>query len=158
MASCDLVFAATTAKFTTSFARRGLPAENSLSWILPRLVGTANAMDLLVSGASCEAGEALSMGLVSRVVEPDELVPAALAYARDIAANCSPASMAHIKRQVLTDWEGTAEESRLRSLVLMSEMGVHPDFLEGVTSFQEKRSPAFAGLDARLHIAKSINR
>ncbi len=158
MASCDVVFASTAARFTTAFARRGLPAENSLSWILPRLVGTARAMDLLVSGRVVEAAEALSMGLVSRVLEPDALLPAALAYARDIAANCSPTAMAHIKRQVLTDWELTAEESRLRSLVLMSEMGVHPDFREGVTSFQEKRPPVFAGLDAQLHIAKSINR
>jgi enoyl-CoA hydratase/carnithine racemase len=158
MASCDLAFASTAAKFTTAFARRGLPAENSLSWILPRLVGTAKAMDLLVSARVVLADEALSMGLVSRVFEPDELMPATLAYARDIAANCSPASLAHIKRQVMTDWERTAEESRLRSLVLMSEMGEHPDFLEGVTSFQDKRSPAFAGLDARLHIPKSINR
>jgi enoyl-CoA hydratase/carnithine racemase len=158
MASCDLVFASTTAKFTTAFARRGLPAENSLSWILPRLVGTANAMDLLMSARVVMADEAHSMGLVSRVVEPDELVPAALAYARDLAANCSPTAMAYIKRQVQMDWEGTAEESRLRSLILMSEMGVHPDFVEGVASFQEKRSPSFAGLDARLHVPKSINR
>jgi enoyl-CoA hydratase/carnithine racemase len=158
MASCDLVFASSTAKFTTAFARRGLPAENSLSWILPRIVGTAHAMDLLMSARVVLADEALSMGLVSRVLEPADLVPAALAYARDLAANCSPAAMAHIKGQVLADWERTAEESRLRSLVLMSEMGIHPDFLEGVTSFGEKRSPEFAGLDAHLHIDKSINR
>lgn len=158
MASCDVVFASATAKFTTAFARRGLPAENSLSWILPRLIGTANAMDLLMSARVIMADEARSMGLVSRVVEPDELVPAALAYAGDLAINCSPSAMAHIKRQVLADWETTAEESRLRSLVLMSEMGVHPDFVEGVASYQDKRPPAFAGLDARLHIAKSINR
>lgn len=158
MASCDLVFASATAKFTTAFARRGLPAENSLSWILPRLIGTANALDLLMSARVIMADEARSMGLVSRVVEPDELVPAALAYAGDLAINCSPTAMAHIKRQVLADWEITAEESRLRSLVLMSEMGVHPDFVEGVASYQDKRPPAFAGLDARLHIAKSTNR
>jgi enoyl-CoA hydratase/carnithine racemase len=66
--------------------------------------------------------------------------------------------MAHIKRQVLDDWERTAEESRLRSLVLMSEMGEHPDFVEGVASFGQKRPPQFAGLCAGLHVPKSINR
>jgi enoyl-CoA hydratase/carnithine racemase len=158
LASCDVAFASTAAKFTTSFARRGLPAENSLSWMLPRLVGTSNAMDLLLSARVVLADEALELGLVSKVVEPDELLPTALAYARDLAANCSPVSMAHIKRQVLDDWERTSEESRLRALVLMSEMGVHPDFKEGVMSFQEKRPAAFSGLDAHLHVSKSINR
>lgn len=158
MASCDVVFASTAAKFTTAFSRRGLPAENSLSWMLPRLVGTANAMDLLLSARVVLADEALAMGLVKRVVAPDELLPTAVAYARDLAKNCSPASMAHIKQQVLGDWERGAEESRLRSLVLVSEMGQHPDFVEGVTSFQEKRPPAFAGRDAQLHVSKSINR
>jgi enoyl-CoA hydratase/carnithine racemase len=158
LASFDLAFASTRAKFTTSFARRGLPAENSLSWMLPRLVGTANAMDLLLSARVIPADEAQQIGLVSRVVEPDELLPTALAYAHDLADNCSPASMAHIKRQVLDDWERTAEESRLRSLVLMSEMGVHPDFKEGVMSFQERRPAEFAGLDAHLHVSRAINR
>jgi enoyl-CoA hydratase/carnithine racemase len=158
LASFDLAFASSAAKFTTSFARRGLPAENSLSWLLPRLVGTTAALDLLLSARVVLADEARSLGLVSRVVEPDELVPTALAYARDLAANCSPAAMAHIKRQVLDDWERSAEESRLRALVLMSEMGAHPDFKEGVMSFQERRAPTFAGLDAHLHVPKAINR
>ncbi len=158
MASCDVVFASTAAKFTTSFARRGLPAENSLSWMLPRMIGTAAAMDLLLSARTVLAPEALALGLVTRVVEPDELLPAALDYARDMAKNCSPASMAHIKQQVLGDWERSAEESRLRSLVLMSEMGQHADFLEGVTSFQEKRPATFQGLDGQLHVNRSINR
>ena len=158
MASFDVVLASTTAKFTSSFARRGLPAEQGISWLLPRRIGTAKALDLLLSARVVLADEALAMGLVNRVCEPEELVPAALAYARDLAVNCSPESMAHIKRQVLDDWERTAEESRLRSLVLMSEMGEHPDFAEGVTSFSEKRPPKFAGLSAGLHVAKSINR
>jgi len=158
MASCDLVFASSTAKFTTAFARRGLPAENSLSWLLPRLVGTANAMDLLLSARVVLAAEAKQIGLVSKVVDPDELLPTALAYANDLACNCSPASMATIKRQVLSDWERGAEESRLRSLVDVSEHSQLADFLEGVTSFAEKRPPKFRGLDAHLHIPRSINR
>jgi len=103
MASCDIVFASSTAKFTTAFARRGLPAENSLSWMLPRMVGTVNAMDLLMSARVVLADEAKALGLVSKAVEPADLLPAALAYARDLAVNCSPASMALIKSQVLSD-------------------------------------------------------
>ncbi len=143
---CDIRFASTTAKFTSAFARRGLAAENGVSWIVPKIVGAANAMDLLLSARVVLADEALSMGLVNRVVEPDELLPTALAYARDLAANCSPAAMAAIKGQVLDDYERGAEEARLQALVINSEVIAGPDFQEGVTSFTEKRAAAFAGL------------
>ncbi len=158
MTCCDLRFAASTAKFTTAFARRGLPAENSLSWMLPRLIGTGNALDLLLSARVVLADEALQLGLVNRVYPADELLPAALAYARDLADNCSPTSMALIKQQVSRDWERSAEESRLQSLVLMSEMGAHADFSEGVMSYQEKRQATFGGYAEELKIPRSINR
>ena len=89
----DLRFAAAGVKIATAFTRRGLVAEFGASWMLPRIVGTGNAMDLLLSGRAVTAEEALAMGLVNRVYPADELVPAAQAYARDLAVNCSPLAM-----------------------------------------------------------------
>ena len=154
MLACDVRFASSNAKFTTAFARRGLPAENSTSWLLPRLVGTGNAMDLLLSARVIEADEAKSIGLVNQVHQPEDLLPKTLAYARDIAANCSPAAMAATKRQVLTDLERTSEQSRLEALVVVSELTSLPDFAEGVKSFQERRTPEFAGFSAEVNVTK----
>src|SRR3954468_14515146 len=100
---CDLRFAAAGAKFTTAFARRGLIAEHGISWILPRLIGPAKALDLLLSGRVILAEEAERLGLVNRAIEPDRLLGETYAYARDLATNCSPASMAAMKRQVYAD-------------------------------------------------------
>jgi len=157
-ACADIRFASSTAKFTTAFSRRGLPAENSLSWILPRLIGQANAADLLLSARVVMAEEARAMGFVNHVVAPDELLPAAIAYARELADNCSPNAMAMIKKQLDDDWSNDPESSRLKALVLMSEAGQHPDFAEGVKSFSEKRQARFPGLDAGLVVPRSINR
>jgi enoyl-CoA hydratase/carnithine racemase len=152
--ACDMRFASTAAKFTSAFARRGLPAENSISWMLPRLIGTGKAMDLLLSARVVLADEALQMGLVDRVVEPDALLAEALAYAHDLAANCSPRAMATIKHQVLADWEVGSEHSRLTALVEVSELTAGGDFAEGVASFAEKRPPSFEGLSAEVVVAK----
>ena len=100
---CDVRFAAEGAKFTTSFARRGLIAEYGISWILPRVVGWGVALDLLLSGRVFYADEAAALGLVKEVVPPEELLPRAIAYAEDIAANCAPNSLAVIKQQVYAD-------------------------------------------------------
>jgi enoyl-CoA hydratase/carnithine racemase len=143
---CDLRFAASGAKFTTAFARRGLVAEHGISWMLPRLVGPARAMDLLLSARVVLAEEACELGVVNRVLPPDELLEGTLAYARDLARNCSPASMAAMKRQVYGDLERGLIDSTADADVLMVGSFQKPDFREGVASFLERREPQFPAL------------
>jgi enoyl-CoA hydratase/carnithine racemase len=143
---CDIRFAADGAKFTTAFARRGLVAEHGISWMLPRLVGPSRAMDLLLSARVLLAEEACALGLVNRVLAPEELLDATLDYARDLARNCSPASMAAMKQQVYGDLERGLLDATGRADELMLRSFAGPDFREGVTSFVERREPHFAAL------------
>lgn len=143
---CDVRFAAEGAKFTTSFARRGLIAEYGISWILPRVVGWGAALDLLLSGRVFSADEAAELGLVKEVVPRDELLPRAIAYAEDIAANCAPSSLAVIKQQVYADTMRDLFEASAAAEKLMHESMGRPDFIEGITSFFEKRPPDFPPL------------
>lgn len=145
----DVRFAAAGARISTSFTRRGLPAEFAASWFLPRLVGSGTAMDLLLSGRVINAEEALELGLVNRVLPPEDLLPAALDYARDLAANCSPVAMAAIKAQVAADWHRTHQESLAEAVALVAAPERRADFREGVDSYVEKRPPNFRPLPRR---------
>ncbi len=145
---CDLRFAAEGAKLTTAFARRGLVAEHGISWMLPRLVGPAKALDLLLSGRVVFAEEAHELGLVNRVLAPDRLLETTLDYARELVVNCSPASMATMKRQVYADLQHTLPDALAEADRLMLASFTAPDFVEGVTSFVERRDPRFAALEA----------
>lgn len=145
---CDVRFAARGARFTTAFTRRGLAGEYNLPYVLPRVIGLENALDLLLSGRTFDADEAKELGLVSRVVEPDELLDAARAYARDIAANCSPRAMAVVRHQVYGDLDREFTDALGRSYAAMEYFAGSPDFREGVASFTEKRPPKFEGLPA----------
>jgi enoyl-CoA hydratase/carnithine racemase len=142
---CDLRFASETARFGTAFAKRGLIAEYGLAWMLPRLIGPANALDMLFSARLVDANEALRMGLVNRVFPQDGFLEDVYAYARELANNVSPRSMGIIKTQVynamfqtLGEAFETAEQEMLKSLQC-------EDFKEGVAHFVEKRAPVFTG-------------
>ncbi len=144
---CHVRFAADTAKFATSFARRGLVAEYGISWTLPRLIGVENALDLMLSGRTFDAAEAKELGVVSRVVPRDDVLAAAQEYARDLARNCSPAAMAVIARQVFEDLDGSFDDAFARSHGNVNRFIGGPDLREGLASFMEKRPPRFAPLD-----------
>jgi enoyl-CoA hydratase/carnithine racemase len=143
---CDVRFVAENAKLTTAFARRGLIAEHGISWILPRLVGPARALDLLFSGRVVLGREAVELGLCNRATPAETVLEETLAYARELATQCSPASMATMKRQVYAALSQPLEEALADADRLMLESFSGPDFVEGVASFVERRDPSFAAL------------
>ena len=145
---CDLRYAAPEAVFTTAFANRGLIAEHGISWILPRLVGSANALDLLWTGRKFGSDEALRLGVVNRVVPQAELLVQARAYITDLVRTSSPTSLQIIKRQVYRHLNASLGPSLLETNRLMTESLTRDDFKEGVASFLEKRPPRFARVGA----------
>ncbi|HIA47902.1 MAG TPA: enoyl-CoA hydratase [Candidatus Hydrogenedentes bacterium] len=140
---CDVRFASETAKFSTTFAQRGLIAEYGLAWLLPRIIGRNHAMDMLLTARIVKAAEAKSMGLVSEVYAPGELMDRVREYAGYMVEHCSPRSMAIIKKMTYNAQFESLEESCQIALSEMADSIAGPDFMEGVSSFLEKRKPAF---------------
>jgi enoyl-CoA hydratase/carnithine racemase len=141
----DLRFAGESAVFTTAFAQRGLIAEHGVSWLLPRLIGLPAALDLLCSARKFRAPEALSLGLVSRVIPDDKLMAETRAYARLLADTVSPRSVAVMKRQV---WEAEFQSLSEGTVQANHEMELSfqtADFKEGVAHYLEKRAARFTG-------------
>ncbi len=141
----DIRFAATGAKFTTSFGRLGLPAEHGLSWLLPRMIGVSRAADMLLSSRVVMAEEAEAMGLVNAVVAPEELLGFTLDYAHRIATEISPASIQAIKRQIYSDLFRPLDEAAADAEGRMLAALGSPDFAEGVAALVAKRPPRFGG-------------
>ena len=141
----DLRFAADTSVFTTAFARRGLIAEHGVDWILPRVVGLPNALDLLLSARKVTAQEALQMGLVNRLYPVDQLLAETRAYALELARLVSPRSMRVMKSQLFRSQDVDFAGALSAGIEHMEASFGSEDFKEGVAHFVEKRPPAFTG-------------
>jgi len=139
----DVRFADADSRITAAFPRRGIMTEHGLAVLLPALIGWASAVDVLLSGRVISGAEAAALGLV-KLSEPGSALTDALAYAQDLADNCSPQAMAVTKQQLWRELRRPLEESRLEALTLWRTLREHVDFKEGVASFMERRSPVFA--------------
>jgi len=153
--ACDLRFAAKDAKIGVIFPQRGLIAEDGMGYYLPHLVGTGNALMLLLTGDVHKAEE-LPPGLLQRTFPRDSLLPETLAFARRLAENSSPTSVAVIKRQTyllphMSLEEAQAINDRIQDASLRE---ANPDHEEGFAAFTGKRPPRFGPYNAALPFAK----
>lgn len=142
---CDLRFASDQAMFTTAFAQRGLIAEHGSSWLLPRLVGPARALDLLLSARRIQAPEAAAIGLVNQTFAHASFMSEVRAYARRLTHEVSPRSLAVMKAQVWRSLSHSFEAALdVADREMIKSFSSH-DFQEGVAHFVEKRAPRFTG-------------
>ncbi len=139
----DIRVVSSKALFVTAFAHRGLVAEWGLSWLLPRLVGPAAALDMLFTSRRVGGEEAHRLGLANYLVDGDDLLSFCRSYVEDLAKSGSPASYALMKRQVYEQLHRGLAAAELDAQLLMKESFDRPDFGEGVRSFVEKRPPEF---------------
>ncbi len=145
--ACDIRFAAEDAFFSSAFSRKGLVAEHGIAWLLTGLVGTASALDILLSGRRVSAAEGKEIGLVNFLCARGEVLNDAMEYAAIMAENCSPRSMQLIKRQV---WDAPFETLHQATATANREMlrsFEQRDFAEAIAAQEEGRTPRFFDLD-----------
>jgi enoyl-CoA hydratase/carnithine racemase len=147
---CDIRFAARDAKIGAPYVRRGIVGEMGITWMLSRLCGVGAANDIMLSGRTLSGDDAQRIGLVNEAVEASEVFDRAMAYTRDLAANCSPLAMRTVKMQLYHDLMDDFTPSFERSERLLDEVLRGEDVKEGIAAVREKRPVRFSGLDPRL--------
>lgn len=140
--ACDIRICSTRAKMGETYINMGLPPGNGGSYFLPRLLGSGMAAELALTGDVIDAQRALEIGLVNRVVEPEDLIPEAVALAGKIAAKSWRAVEA-TKQALRSTWQVDLATSMTNSFWAVSALHYGPDLLEGVSAFLEKRPPCF---------------
>lgn len=142
---CDLRFARSDAKLTTAFAQRGLVAEHAVAWILPRLIGPAHALDLLLSARHFTGSDAERLGLVNRAFAPERFEAELQAYVQRLSREVSPRSLGIMKTQIWKALFQRFDEAAELADREMHESFASADFKEGVAHFVEKRAARFTG-------------
>jgi 2-(1,2-epoxy-1,2-dihydrophenyl)acetyl-CoA isomerase len=142
--ACDIRIAAEEARFVLAFGRIGLVPDSGATWFLPRLVGPAKAAELALVGDRVDAAEALRLGLVSRVVAADELLPEARSLAARLAEG-APLAMALTKEALQRSLTITLDQALDGEAKLQGIAGASADHAEGLAAFKEKRPPRFTG-------------
>lgn len=140
---CDIRLASSTAKMGFVFTRRGMMPELAAHLIVQRVAGFSNAADLLLSGRIFTGAEAAEMGLVSKALSPEELLPAAQQMAQDYV-NTAPASVAVTKRLLWRGLDSNPTDMMKLEGPAFAWLGNQPDAKEGILSFLEKRTPDWA--------------
>ena len=141
---CDLRIAGESARFAESFVKVGIIPGDGGAWLLPRVVGYSKACEMVFTGDTLNAAEALSCGLVSRVVPDAELMSAARALAERIAAN-PPHAVRMAKRLVMEGRHVRMDTLLQMSAAMQSLAHATADHREAVSAFLEKRTPNFTG-------------
>jgi enoyl-CoA hydratase/carnithine racemase len=142
--ACDIRIAADTATFATSFVKLGIVPGDGGAWLLPRIVGLANASEMLLGGDAIDAQHALRIGLISAVTAPNELLTQARVRAERIANN--PPHAVHLTKRLIAESQAVSLQTALELAASMQAM-CHKmdDHREAVTAMLEKRPPQFTG-------------
>lgn len=138
---CDIRIMAREGKYGILQVRRGVMGDAYSHWTLPRIAGMARAADILLTGRTFRGDEALELGVASRVVAAEDVLPTAMQIARDIADNTAPLSVAVSKRLLWESFGLTAEQVERRETALHQHIMGKPDAIEGPTAYLEKRRP-----------------